>query len=215
MSHTVPSAGIRRARKQRTRRALLDAALRLLEHQSLSGLGLREVTRAVGVAPAAFYRHFESTAELGVALVEEALDGLHDTIAAILADTRESRDGERIDRTVDLIARHVRDRPAHIRFIIRERHGGVRPVREAIGAQLRRFAEEVAVECARHPDTRGWSEDDLRMLGGVYVDQMVMTASGFLDAVEEEDPEAAAERVASVARRRLRLINLGRRHWLG
>lgn len=215
MSRTAaPPAGTRRMQKQRTRRALLDAALRLLEHQSLSSLGLREVTRAAGVAPTAFYRHFRSTADLGVALVEEALGGLHGMIAGILAETGEDQDEERIDRTVDLIARHVRDHPAHVRFIIRERHGGVRLVREAIGAQLRRFAVEVAAEYAGHPSTRGWGEDDLRMLGGLYVDQMVMTASAFLEAAEEAEPGAAAERVASVARRRLRLINLGRRHWL-
>lgn len=55
MSHSL---GVRQAQKQKTRQALLDAALGLLEEQSLSSLGLREVTRVVGVAPTAFYRHF-------------------------------------------------------------------------------------------------------------------------------------------------------------
>ena len=62
MSHTL---GIRQAQKLKTRQALMDAASVLLEEQSLSSLGLREVTRAVGVAPTAFYRHFRSTADLG------------------------------------------------------------------------------------------------------------------------------------------------------
>ncbi|CAL9535571.1 HTH-type transcriptional repressor FabR [Streptomyces sp. enrichment culture] len=66
MSHTL---GVRRAQKRRTRRASLDAAPVLLEEQSLSGPGLREVTRAAGVSPTAFHRHFRSTADLGVALV--------------------------------------------------------------------------------------------------------------------------------------------------
>ncbi|WP_313896691.1 TetR family transcriptional regulator [Streptomyces sp. GC420] len=219
MSHTPgPPAGIRRAQKQKTRQALLDAALSLLEHQSLSSLGLREVTRAVGVAPAAFYRHFKDTADLGVALVEETLDGLHGMIVTILAETADTEQGdaERIDRTIDLIARHVREYPAHVRFIIRERHGGVRPVREAIGAQLRRFAEEVAAVFARDPGSRGWTPEDLLMLAGIYVDHMVMTVSGFLEADEQEEPAAARarQRVASLARRQLRLIGLGRRHWL-
>lgn len=46
--------GVRQARTRRTRRALLDAALELPAEQHLSSLGLREVTRAVGVAPTAF-----------------------------------------------------------------------------------------------------------------------------------------------------------------
>ncbi|WP_328396165.1 TetR family transcriptional regulator [Streptomyces sp. NBC_00390] len=203
MSHTL---GIRQAQKQKTRQALLDAALQLLEEQSLSSVGLREVTRAVGVAPTAFYRHFKDMADLGVALVEEALGSLHLTIGEAL---REAGDGARIDRTVALIAELVRTSPGHVRFVARERHGGVAPVREAIGEQLRRFADEVAAAFAQRPEMAGWSEDDLQMLAGVYVDHMVMTASALLEAGPEGE-----ERISSLARRQLRLVGLGRIHWL-
>ncbi|MEU2585193.1 TetR family transcriptional regulator [Streptomyces avermitilis] len=208
MSHTL---GIRQAQKQKTRQSLLDAALALLEEQSLSSLGLREVTRAVGVAPTAFYRHFRSTADLGVALVEEALGSLHLMIGNTVSDADDSE--ERIARAVELIARHVAAHPAHVRFIARERHGGVQPVREAIAEQLARFAEEVKVELAKHPESAGWSDDDLLMLAGLYVDQMLMTASLFLEALE--GPGEEREHVARVATRRMRLISIGRRHWLG
>ncbi|WP_371612830.1 TetR family transcriptional regulator [Streptomyces clavifer] len=204
MSHTT---GIRQVQKQKTRQALLDAALRLLEHQSLSSLGLREVTRAVGVAPTAFYRHFDGTAALGVALVEETLGSLHGMIGAVLAETGDSE--ERLDRGVELIARHVAAQPAHFRFIAREQHGGVGPVREAITAQLRLFAEEVAAALATEPDSAGWDPADLLMLGGLYVDHMVITASALLDAGPGGEEEAVR-----VARRRLRLVTLGRAHWL-
>ncbi|RST18766.1 TetR family transcriptional regulator [Streptomyces sp. WAC05374] len=204
MSHT---SGIRQAQKQKTRQALLDAALRLLEEQSLSSLGLREVTRAVGVAPAAFYRHFRDTADLGVALVDEALGSLHGTIRTTLAATGDT--DERIAATVELIGGLVREYPAHVRFIARERHGGVAPVREAIGGQLERFAREVADELAGHPESAGWERDDLLMLAGLYVDHMVMTASAFLAT-----PRDDWDRVAGTARRRLRLVSLGSRHWL-
>ncbi|MCX4446691.1 TetR family transcriptional regulator [Streptomyces sp. NBC_01789] len=204
MSHTV---GIRQNQKLRTRQALLDAALGLLEHQSLSSLGLREVTRAVGVTPTAFYRHFESVPALGVALVEQTLGSLHGMIGAILAETGDSE--VRLDRSVDLITRHVREQPAHFRFIAREQHGGVGPVREAIAAQLHLFAEEVAAALAAEPESQGWTEEDLLMLGGLYVDHMVITTSALLDAGPAGD-----EQVARVARRRLRLIALGALHWL-
>jgi hypothetical protein len=119
---------------------------------------------------------------------------------------------ERIDLTVEVITRHVDAYPAHVRFLARERHGGVQPVREAIDAELRRFAEEVAAALAADPGSAGWGEDDLRMLAGFYVDHMVATAVAFLDAAHE-GPDAQ-ERVAREARRRMRLISLGRRHWL-
>ncbi|MCM2411543.1 TetR family transcriptional regulator [Streptomyces sp. RKAG290] len=204
MSHIV---GIRQTQKLKTRQALLDAALGLLEHQSLSSLGLREVTRAAGVTPTAFYRHFDGIAALGVALVEQTLDSLHGMIGAILAETGDSE--VRLDRSVGLITRHVREQPAHFRFIAREQHGGVGAVREAIAAQLQRFAEEVAAALAGEPESRGWSEEDLLMLGGLYVDHMVITASAMLDAGPDGDRS-----VARTARRRLRLVTLGRLHWL-
>ncbi|GAA2328730.1 MULTISPECIES: TetR family transcriptional regulator [Streptomyces] len=210
MSHTL---GVRQAQKLKTRRALLDAALRLLEDQSLSSLGLREVTRLVGVAPAAFYRHFRDMSDLGVALVEESLGSLHAMVRVILAE----RDGdeERIEATVEAVAEHVSRYPAHIRFIARERHGGVRAVREAIAAELGRFADEVAEAFAPPLTADGWSAGDVRMLAQLYVDHMVMTATAFLEARPGDgsaDPEAVRE-VAATARRQLLLISLGRRHW--
>ncbi|MEU6283651.1 MULTISPECIES: TetR family transcriptional regulator [unclassified Streptomyces] len=207
MSHTL---GIRQAQKQKTRQAFLDAALTLLEEQSLSSLGLREVTRAVGVAPTAFYRHFRSTADLGVALVDEALGSLHPMVRTTVSGTGSSV--ERIARAVELIGHHVDTYPAHVRFIARERHGGVQPVREAIQAQLARFAEEVKAELAGDAQAAGWSDDDLLMLAHLYVDQMLITASLFLEALE--GPAEERERVTRLATRQLRLISIGRRHWL-
>ncbi|MFK0167631.1 TetR family transcriptional regulator [Streptomyces sp. NPDC090306] len=214
MSHTL---GVRQAQKQKTRQALLSAALGLLEEQSLSSLGLREVTRAVGVAPTAFYRHFRSIADLGVALVDEALGSLHPMIRTTVSTAADSADqaaraDQRIERAVELIARHVDAHPAHVRFLARERHGGVQPVREAIRGQLARFAGEVKTELAKDPESAGWSDADLEALAALYVDQMLITASLFLEA--QDAPPEERERVAEVAASRLRLISIGRRHWL-
>ncbi|MFJ3954764.1 TetR family transcriptional regulator [Streptomyces libani] len=207
MSHSL---GVRQAQKQKTRQALLDAALGLLEEQSLSSLGLREVTRVVGIAPTAFYRHFRDMGELGVALVEEALGSLHVMVRAILAEQDAAE--ERIDRTVAVVEQHVRHHPLHIRFVARERHGGVRAVRQAIAGELDRFAEEVAAALKSQPVSEGWRDDDVRMLAELYVDRLVTTAAALLDA-EADGAEGAAEQVVRVARRQLRLISIGRRHW--
>jgi len=50
------------------RRALLDAALLILERDGEAGLGLRDLARAVGVSAAAPYRHFDNRAALLEAL---------------------------------------------------------------------------------------------------------------------------------------------------
>lgn len=207
MSHTP---GVRQAQKQQTRRALLDAALRLLEHQSLSSLGLREVTREVGISPAAFYRHFRDMEELGTALVEESFGSLHALLRAIRSE--QAGADEVIRRSVEVTVRYVRLHRAHFRFLARERHGGVRSVRDAVAAGFRLFGEELAVDLAARPEYEGWSGTDIRMLADLFVDLMVATAAALLEA-PPDDP-AAEELIADTARRRMRLISLGRRHWL-
>lgn len=207
MSHTP---GVRQAQKQQTRQSLLDAGLRLLEHQNLSSLGLRELTREIGVSPAAFYRHFPDMADLGVALVAESLGSLHTVIREVL--TEGAAPAELIDRTVAITAAYVAEHRPHVRFIARERHGGVAPVREAIAAELTGFADEVVAGLATQPASAGWSADDLRVLAELYVDNMVMTAAAFLEA-PPDDP-AARDRIIHAARMRMRIISIGRIHWL-
>ncbi len=206
--------GPRQAQKQQSRRALMDAGLHLLADQNLASLGVREVTREAGLSPAAFYRHFPDLAALGVALVEESLASLHVMIRSVLAEAGGAE--EMIDRAVAVIELHVREHRSHVRFLARERHGGVRRVREAIDAELGRFATEVGEALALQPALPGWGPQELRMLAELYVDHMVSTAAAFLEGLEasESDP-GRVDRIAATARMQLRLISLGRRHWQG
>ena len=56
------------------RRALVDAARRLLEAEGPSALSLRAVAREAGVSPAAPYHHFKDKAELLDAVASEGWD---------------------------------------------------------------------------------------------------------------------------------------------
>lgn len=64
------------------RRALIEAALRLVSRQGVQGFSLRETAREVGVSPAAAYRHFRDKAAL---LTAVALDGL-ERMAAVMEE---------------------------------------------------------------------------------------------------------------------------------
>ena len=60
-----------------------DAALKLMDaRESFEAVSLRSVTRAAGVVPGAFYRHFSSMDELGLALVDESFRALMTTLWA-------------------------------------------------------------------------------------------------------------------------------------
>ncbi|WIM94983.1 TetR family transcriptional regulator [Actinoplanes oblitus] len=217
MSHrhsTPPDRITRPEQKARTRQALLDAVLGLMEDRSLSSIGLREITRAVGVTPAAFYRHFPDVDSLGVALVDESLGSLRATIRTV-RDGLSSSD-EVITRSIGVLARQVHDHREHFRFVARERHGGVPAVRAAIAEQLDLFAADLAADLAADklrggPRFDRWIAADLRMVTSLMVNHMVWTAAALLDA-PPDDADAAA-RVIDAAGRQLRLIVLGARQW--
>lgn len=202
--------GVRSERKLATRQVLLDSALRLMERQSLSSLGLREVTREAGIAPAAFYRHFADLDELGVELVRESLGSMHALIRDIRTPDAGTEDIMR--RTVDLVAAHVRGQRPHFRFLARERHGGVARVRAAIGAELDSFIDELVEDLAEQPESVGWNPSDLRVLARLYVNVIMLTAADLLDAATD-DP-AAEQRIIDEALTQLRIVSVGRLHWL-
>jgi AcrR family transcriptional regulator len=205
----VTETGTRADRKERTRRAILDAALRLSAETTLAGLSLRQVAKEVGIVPTAFYRHFPSLEELGLALVDESFQSLR----RMLRDVRRAEPTESVtevaDRSVDVLAQHVRTDRAHFAFIARERSGQPGPVRDAIRHEIELCERELATDLALLPGARGWTGEDLRVLSALIVTSMVSTAEALLDA---ERPEREEE-VAHTARTQLRMMLVGALHW--
>ncbi len=201
--------GHRTVDKGRTRRALLDGALVLLEDRSLDNLGLREVTRSAGVSPAAFYRHFASIDVLGLVLVEEAFTTLRQLMRDARDDVTAAED--MIEQSVTVLVRHVHDNRAHYRFIAREQYSAVPTVRLAIRREIRLFATELATDLARLPVVDQWPTVDLVMLADLIVGLMVDTAKRLLDVIDEA-PEREPEVVAETERR-LRYLSYGATAW--
>ena len=147
----------RSERKAQTREELMGAVLRLLEDDSFAGLSLREVTREAGVSPAAFYRHFDSMEELGLALVEDSFRPLRAMIRSVRDDPSQI---ERVVRgSVEVLTSRVHENPLQFMFITRERFGGVPALREAIARELKLIASELALDFSRFPYLSEWSAD--------------------------------------------------------
>ncbi len=198
--------GRREERKQRTRRALLDAALGVLEHRSFGSLSLRQVTREAGVVPTAFYRHFPDMDVLGVELVEESVGTLRRMIRGARDETPDY--GLVIERSVEILVSHVHAHRAHFWFIARERSSGVPAVRLAIREQFALFVSELATDLQRFGVLTHWSLDDRLLLADIIVNQMISTA----EAILETPPDAEAEVIAR-AERQLRMIVTGLSRW--
>jgi AcrR family transcriptional regulator len=185
---------------------LLRAALRLLSRNSFDSISLREVTREAGITPTAFYRHFEDMEELGLVLVEDSFGSLRGMLREARSDPAMADDA--IRRSVQTVVNHVNDHEAHMRFIARERHGGVRRIRRAIERELELFANELALDLSAFPIVHGWDSDDRRMLAELIVEVMVAAAADLVDS----DPATHPTRVKR-AERQLRLVTLGTLAW--
>ncbi len=145
-------------------------------------LSLRRVARAAGVVPTAFYRHFDSMDELGLALVEESAA----TLRAMLRAAREGGGANvgsgLIARSVEILVVHVREHRRHFAFMAHARASGNAVLRHAIRSETRLFASELATDIARLPVLRDWTTADLLMLAGLFVDTMIATIDAILEA---------------------------------
>lgn len=199
----------RKEKKERTRAGLLSAALGLLEEQSFSSLGIREVAREAGVVPTTFYRHFESMEELGLALIDESFRSLRGMLREARADPEAFEHA--VDRSVEVLVDHVHHNRAHFRFIARERFSGVAAIRHAIRSEIRVVTSELATDLVRFPYIGDWSNEDLRAFSGLIVNAMVSVVEEVLEAPAGSS-EAEAE-IKRVARTQLLMIVLSVPSW--
>jgi AcrR family transcriptional regulator len=195
-------------RKAATRRAIVAAALHLLEERSFAALSLREVTREAGIAPAAFYRHFETMEALGLVLIDESFRSLRDMLRSARAGKLDP--SRVIESSVDILIAGVAERREHWRFISRERSSGVSVLRYAIRTEIRLITSELAIDLARFPGLNTWSAEDLNILTGLIVNSMI----GVAEAVEDAADDATAlEEIKRTAIRQLRMIVVGIAGW--
>ncbi|WP_445257980.1 TetR family transcriptional regulator [Nocardioides aurantiacus] len=193
-------------RKERTRQAIMDATLSLCEDSSLVALSLRQVAKEVGIVPTAFYRHFASIEDLGLALVEDSFVSLR----AMLRDVRRTDPdyGDIIDSSITVLVEHCRSRHSHFAFIARERSAGPPAVRAAIRHQIELVERELATDLARLTDPAYWSTEDL----GVLSNMIVTLAVGTTEAILSARPDAEDD-IAQQARTQLRMVLVGALRW--
>ncbi len=99
------------------RRALIEAAVALVEREGTAGLTLRRVAGEVGVTHAAVYRHFKDKQALVDALAVEGMAGMRDAMGASLAGRSDA-----VDAFYAFCAAYVTyavEHPAHFRLMYR------------------------------------------------------------------------------------------------
>lgn len=209
MSQVRALPSIRGEQKQRTRQQLLDAALRLMnEQRGFESLSLREVAREAGVVPAAFYRHFESLDQLGLALVEEC--GV--TLRRLLREARRKglQPRQILRSSVEIYHAHVLQHRLHFLFAASAR-GGAPEIRKALRIEESHFANEMAQDMRDLGLLRSLPMDDLQMICRLVVTTMMHAATEILD-LPPGDRQQERELIDNFVRQ-LRLIFIGARSW--
>ena len=199
----------RQEQKELTREALLDAALELSQAAGFAQVSLRQVAKAAGVVPTAFYRHFDSMEQVGLALVERSFA----TLRQLMRDAQRDPDlfTDLISSTIDILVTSVKENREHFAFVARERLGGSAPVREAIQRELELFVSETALAIRLLPVVSTWTTEDVTALSGLYVRNMVFRAEQVLAMPPgRTDLEADLKRKM---RREMLMIVLGVANW--
>lgn len=194
-------------RKEVTRRAIIAAALKLLDERNFSALSLREVTREAGIVPAAFYRHFESMDALGLVLIDESFRSLREMLRSARTDKLDPN--RMIESTVEILTASVTRQREHWRFIVRERSSGVAVLRYAIRAEIRLITAELATDLARFPGLNAWSTEDLNIRAGLFVNSMIIIA----EAIEDAPDADAINEITRTAVKQMRMITVGVTGW--
>jgi len=131
-------------KKQRTRNAILESAIKLSAKSGFSGLSLREITRVSEISPNAFYRHFKDMDDLALSLVDE----IGVSLRHLLREARNNRfqkDGKGVVRaSIEAFMAFLKENPNRFRLLLGERSGSSSSFRKAFHVELKRFTTELA-----------------------------------------------------------------------
>ncbi len=138
-----------------SREDIMDATLRLVgPHRSISTLSLREITREAGIAPNSFYRHFKSTEELAICIIELAGSTLRTVVGEARFVTQELNQGV-VRKSVETFIEQLYADGHYLPILLREGVVGSDQYKEAVRQQLNFFEQELTEDLIafgeRHP----------------------------------------------------------------
>lgn len=175
---------IRAQQKLQTRNTIIRSALEGLgADRSYGSLSLREVARVAGIAPTSFYRHFKDMDDLGVALVKESANVLKELLSKkVLVQESENLTKGSIDVFLSALKTH----PQEFRFVMREKSGNSKPIRDAIKNVVANFTKEYADFLDAEVRRRGMVIFKPELTAQIIVALSFQIGCEFLDADESE-----------------------------
>lgn len=170
---------IRSEQKEKTRQAIIQAALKLSEDKGYPALSLREVTREAEIAPATFYRHFKDMEELGLVLVDKVALTLRQLMRK--ARQRIKINGSAIETSVITQLEFSQKNPELFRLLTSGLTGGPKIFREALQKEKQFFIDEL------HEDLSSDSRlTNTALAAEIMVNQVLVASIEAIDKKPEE-----------------------------
>lgn len=190
----------RQEQKLKTRQSIINAAFTLLdENRSLSAISLREVSRAAGIAPTSFYRHFKDMDELGLTLVDEAGLALRQLMRQ--ARRRIASGGGVIDTSVETFIEFISANTNVFRLLLREHTGTSAAYRMAVLREIQHFTEELTDYIIEQQNLE-------HMVANLQAEAMVrLVFSAGAEALEADT--ALRKEIGNRVKHQLRFVQLG------
>ncbi len=186
----------RTEKRSKTRRDLIEAALRLIEKVGFAGLSLREVTREAGVAPATFYRHFHNMDDLGLALIDEVGISLRQLMRR--ARRRVGETGRMTSTSVDVFMEFIENNGNLFRLLVGERSGSTPAFRSALRSEMNRFISELREDLKQQSIKLNAPLDDVAIAAQAIVAVVFATGVEALDASAQQNHQLAEELIRQI-----------------
>lgn len=141
--HSRPPVSTRAEQKTQTRRAIMDAALRLSAQRGFASLSLRQIAKEAEIAPTSFYRHFEDLEDLGLALVDEVGTQLRQVVRQARRRVQNSGTGSVVRTSIETFMEFANDNANLFRLLLGEGAGNSMTFRNAVREEVGRFTSEL------------------------------------------------------------------------
>lgn len=186
---------VRDERKQQSRQALLDAALKLsTSGRSFSTISLREIAREVGLVPTAFYRHFEDMDNLGQVLVAQVAQRLKLIVLQLRQGYLDLED-TKTKTSIKLFLQAVDHSPQDWIFLIAERWGGSNTVRNDIAREIEIIIRDLAQDLSdTHSFKHIQSVDDLNVMSSILINLSFTWAMAWLTLTSQYSGQDLVQR---------------------
>jgi AcrR family transcriptional regulator len=176
------------------RRQLLEAALEAFVSRGYHAAAMDEIAERAGVSKPVLYQHFPGKLELYLALLDESVDNLVDTVRDALSSTTDNK--QRVAATFSAYFEYVAGKGQAFRLVFESDLSNEAAVRDRIERGQRECAALIS-EVVRQD--AGLDEDEARLVSVGLVGLAQVTARYWLGTCDRIPREAAEQLVARLA----------------